>query len=61
MPRTYVKKHDTSLLEEDEVAEISEIFKALDQSGRGRLPTDKLVSCLRLLGINLGKEEALDL
>ncbi len=38
LEKTYVKEH--IVVEEDEIARISEIFKAIDSSNRGRITAD---------------------
>lgn len=48
-------------MEEDELARIREIFKAFDQTGKGRVPTERLSTVLRLLNINMYEREILEL
>ena len=45
------------MVEEDEVAQIQEIFKHFDFSNRGRVATSDLPNILRLLQHNIGEEE----
>ena len=45
------------VVEEDEVAQIAEIFKHFDFGNRGRVATSDLPNILRLLQHNIGEEE----
>ena len=45
------------VVEEDEVAQIQEIFKHFDFGNRGRVATSDLPNILRLLQHNIGEEE----
>ena len=45
------------ILEEDDIAQVEEIFKHFDFSNRGRVATADLPNILRLLEFNIGKIE----
>jgi len=45
------------VVEEDEIAEISEIFNHFDFGNRGRVATTDLPTILRLLQHNIGEDE----
>ena len=49
------------ILEEDDIAQVEEIFKHFDFSNRGRVATADLPNILRLLEFNIGKIEEADL
>ena len=59
---TYLQHHSIHhqqfrFLEEDEIAEVQEIFNHFDLAGRGRVTTDQLTQILHLLSHNIGKVE----
>ena len=48
-------------LEEDELAQVEEIFKHFDFGNNGRVKTQDLPNILRLLEYNIGKQEEKEL
>ena len=50
-----------NVLEEDEVAQVEEIFKHFDFGNNGRVKTSELPSILQLLEHNVGKLEVKEL
>ena len=59
---TYLQHHSIHyqqfrFLEEDEIAEVQEIFNHFDLAGRGRVTTDQITQILQLLSHNIGKVE----
>eukprot|EP00347_Sterkiella_histriomuscorum_P016552 403352759 len=48
-------------VEEDQIAQIQEIFKAFDQSNRGRITIGELPIILRLLNKNISEKDSVEL
>ncbi|CDW86279.1 calmodulin [Stylonychia lemnae] len=57
--KTYSKEYQH--VEEDDIAQIQEIFKAFDSSNRSRVPIDQLPQILRLLNKNISEKDASEL